>query len=93
MVAARLSQRETPNKCKTRNKRLQGMPELPSPQAAQSPLKQIVRLPMNIDQETDWVKESKFINDLDLEVCFQLQDNFYVGDPNSHEQLQDEKYR
>ena len=48
---------------------------------------------MNIEQEMDWVEKSKNINLLDLEVCFQLQDNFYIGDPNSHEQLQDKKYR
>ncbi|WP_156480573.1 hypothetical protein [Aquipseudomonas alcaligenes] len=48
---------------------------------------------MNIEQELDWVKQSKNIDYLDLEVCFQLHDNFYIGDPNSHEQLQDEKYR
>jgi hypothetical protein len=47
---------------------------------------------MSIEQELDWVKESKNIDCLDLEVCFQLQDNFYIGDPNSYEQLQDDKY-
>jgi len=50
------------------------------------------RLPMNIEQEMDWIKKSKHINNLDLEVCFQLSDSFYVGDPNSYEQLQDEKF-
>lgn len=48
---------------------------------------------MSIEHEMDWVKNSRKIKDLDVEICFQLQDNFYVGDPNSHEQLQDEKYR
>ena len=39
-----------------------------------------------------WLEKSKRIDNLDLEVCFLLQDTFYVGDPNSHEQLQDENY-
>jgi hypothetical protein len=48
---------------------------------------------MNIEQEMAWIEKSKNIDGLELEVCFQLQDSFYIGDPNSHEQLQDEKYR
>ncbi|MBU2708937.1 hypothetical protein KCM76_23280 [Zooshikella marina] len=48
---------------------------------------------MKIEREMDWVKKSTEIDSLDLEVCFLLQDNFYIGDSNNHEQLQDEKYR
>lgn len=40
----------------------------------------------------DWLEKSKFIDSLDLEVCFQIQDKFYIGCPNSHEQLQDDKF-
>ena len=47
---------------------------------------------MNIEQDMNWIKNSKQIENLDVEICFQLQDNFYTGDPNSHEQLQDAKY-
>lgn len=49
-------------------------------------------MPRKIEREMDWIKNSKEIDSLELEVCFQLQDTFYIGDPNSHEQLQDEKY-
>ena len=48
---------------------------------------------MNMEKEMDWVKKSKEIGNLDLEVCFQLKDNFFIGAPNSYEQLQNEKYR
>lgn len=41
----------------------------------------------------NWIEKSRNIGSLNLEVCFQLQESFYIGDPNSLEQLQDEKYR
>lgn len=40
----------------------------------------------------DWIKKSNSIESLDVEICFQLQDSFYIGDPNNHKQLQDERY-
>jgi len=47
---------------------------------------------MSIEQEMDWINNSKNIEDLEIEICFQLQEDFYTGDPNNHEQFQDEKY-
>ncbi|QLE98257.1 hypothetical protein [Neptunomonas phycophila] len=47
---------------------------------------------MNIEQEMDWIENSKEINDLEIEICFQLQESFYTGDLNNYEQLQDKKY-
>lgn len=41
----------------------------------------------------DWTKNSRKIESLDLEICFQLQDNFYTGDPNNVDQQDDERYR
>ncbi len=41
----------------------------------------------------EWIKNSKEIENLEIEVCFLLRDNFYIGDPNNPEQIQDEKYR
>ncbi|WP_448570041.1 hypothetical protein [Thalassotalea ganghwensis] len=48
---------------------------------------------MNIEQEMDWINKSKNIDSLDLEVCFQLQEHFYIGDPNNLEQIQDDNYQ
>lgn len=41
----------------------------------------------------DWCKESKPIENLEVEICFLLQKDFFVGDPHDPEQLNDEKYR
>lgn len=45
---------------------------------------------MSSDQS--WKDSSKQIEKLNIEICFLLQSDFYIGDPNSHEQITDPKY-
>lgn len=39
-----------------------------------------------------WLNDSRFIEHLEVEICFQLNDSFFIGDPNNVEQLYDEAY-
>jgi len=47
---------------------------------------------MNVEQNKDWMKESKPIDHLEVEICFQLAEPFYMGDPNNSRQLDDDKF-
>ncbi|MFM2479400.1 hypothetical protein [Celerinatantimonas sp. MCCC 1A17872] len=42
--------------------------------------------------QMQWIEQSVKLENLELEICFPLQDDFYIGDPNDHQQLQDERY-
>ena len=40
-----------------------------------------------------WIQESKKVENLEVEVCFLLAENYFVGDPNNVDHFDDEKYR
>lgn len=46
-----------------------------------------------MSSDNSWTEGSKPVAKLNVEICFLLQDEFYVGNPNSHEQITDPKYR
>jgi hypothetical protein len=46
---------------------------------------------MSSDQS--WKDSAKHIEKLNVEICFLLQNDFYIGNPDSHEQLADPKYQ
>ncbi|WP_018410610.1 hypothetical protein [Methyloversatilis thermotolerans] len=46
-----------------------------------------------MSSDKSWTESSKPVETLNIEICFLLQGAFYVGNPNSHEQITDPKYR
>lgn len=47
---------------------------------------------MNLEQNSDWMEHSKSLDHLEVEICFQLAEQFYMGDPNNISQLDDDKF-
>lgn len=41
----------------------------------------------------DWTNESSALSGLEVEICFLLDEQFYTGDPNNAEQLNDPKFK
>lgn len=47
---------------------------------------------MNLEQNRDWTEHSKWIDKLEVEICFLIEERFYMGDPNNINQLDDDTY-
>lgn len=41
----------------------------------------------------NWTDNSKIIESVEAEICFLLNDSFYIGNPNNATQLQDDKFK
>lgn len=40
-----------------------------------------------LDDHHDWIARSRYVENLEVEICFSLRDDFYTGDPNNSEQI------